>query len=268
MRLTAAAVSLLVSISIAVSVDAAPIELTPIQDNTLYEVPSRTPDGVAPLSNGAGSYLFTGRILTGELRRALIAFDVAGSLPSGASVTEVTLTLQMSKTIAGSTQVGLHRLMADWGEGDSQAGGEEGAGTAAEPGDATWLHTFYPTSFWATQGGDFVGAASSSLSVGGEESYTWPSTPDLVADVQSWLDSPSTNFGWLIIGNEFAAPSAKRFNSRENGSGVPTLTITYQAPVPSSPLWVLAALAASLIAAGVWRLRGQALLAQRRSKLN
>lgn len=268
MRLKAAAMALIVTLSITVAAEAATIELVPIQDNTLYEIPDRSPDGIAPPSNGAGSYLFAGRILTGDLRRALIAFDVAGSLPSGASVTEVTLTLQMSKTIAGSTTVEVHRLLSDWGEGDSDAGGEEGAGTSAQPGDATWIHTFYPSSSWLTPGGDFVGAASSSVTVGGDGNYTWPSTPDLVADVQSWLDSPSTNFGWLVMGNEFTAPSAKRFNSRENGTGVPTLTITYQAPVPTAPAWLLVALIAGLSAAGAWRLKHTVLSPERRSKVH
>lgn len=268
MRLRTAAVSFLVLFSIAASAAAATIELTPNQDNSIYEVLNRTPDGVAPNSNGAGSYLFAGRILTGELRRALIAFDVAGSLPAGATITDVTLTLQMSKTIAGATPVGLHRLLADWGEGDSQAGGEEGAGAPAQPGDATWLHTFYPSSFWAAEGGDFVGSPSSSQSVGGEGSYTWSSTPDLVDDVQSWLDSPSTNFGWLVIGSESAPPTAKRFNSRENGSGVPTLSITYQAPVPTTPIWILLAMVAGLATVGMTRVRGQVLLANGQSKLH
>lgn len=268
MRLRIAAVGLLVSFSLPISAAAATIELTPIQDNTLYEVPSRTPDGLGDLSNGAGSYLFAGRILNGELRRALIAFDIAGSLPAGATISEVAVTLQMSKTIAGATPVGLHRLLADWGEGDSQAGGEEGAGAPAQSGDATWNHTFFPTSLWMAPGGDFVGSPSSSSSVAGEGSYSWPSTPELVADVQSWLDSPSTNFGWLVVGSESSPPTAKRFNSRENDSGEPTLSITYQAPVPSTPLWLWIAMVASLAAVGVWRLRGQVLPVPGRSKLH
>lgn len=267
-KLEALIVSLLVIISIAASAESATIDLVPIQDNTLYEISDRSPDGTSPLSNGAGSYLFTGSILTGDLRRALVAFDIAGSLPSGALITEVTLTMQMSKTIAGSTTVGVHRLTSDWGEGDSDAGGEEGAGTAAQTGDATWIHTFYPGSNWLAPGGDFVGAASSSQTVGNAGSYGWPSTPELVADVQSWLDNPSTNFGWLVMGNEFTAPSAKRFNSRENGSGVPTLTITYQAPVPSLPAWAMLTLVLCLILAGIWCLNHLAISAERRSRLH
>jgi hypothetical protein len=246
---------LAVTIAATAAARAATIDLVPIQDNTLYETAGNAPGGVAPPSNGAGSYLFTGRILIGDLRRALIAFDVAGSLPSGGVVTEVSLTLQMSKTIAGSTPVGLHRVLSDWGEGASDAGGEEGAGAPAQPGDATWIHTFYPSSLWLTPGGDFVGSASATQSVGDNGLYTWQSTPQLVTDVQSWLDSPSTNFGWMVIGSESSPPTAKRFNSRENGSGVPTLTITYQAPVPTAPVLGLLVLVAGLALAGAGLLR-------------
>lgn len=268
MRFKQTPISLWVSFLMPISAVAGTIELTPIQDNTLYESPPRTQEGNGELSNGAGAYLFAGRVLTGELRRALIAFDITGALPRGATITDVTLTLQMSKTIAGATPVGLHRLLADWGEGDSQAGGEEGAGAPAEPGDATWNHTFYPGSFWLAAGGDFTGPASSTQLVAGTGSYSWPSTPELVADVQAWLDSPSTNFGWLVLGSESAPPTAKRFNSRENGSGAPTLSITYQAPVPASSLWWLIAIAASLAAVGAWRLQRAIFLASHRMKLD
>ena len=49
------------------------LELSPVKDNTLYEV---SPDTVA-LSNGAGSYLFVGNNNRGESRRAVLAFDLS-----------------------------------------------------------------------------------------------------------------------------------------------------------------------------------------------
>ncbi|MFO7581921.1 hypothetical protein, partial [Guyparkeria sp.] len=44
--------------------------------------------------------------------------------------------------------------------------------------------------------------------------HTW-SSPDMVADVQLWLDSSSVNFGWLLRGDEATASSVRRFDSRE-----------------------------------------------------
>ena len=51
----------------------------------------------------------------------------------------------------------------------------------------------------------------------------------MVADVQGWLDDASTNFGWIIIGNESTNKTTKRFDSRENPSegNRPTLAIEY-----------------------------------------
>jgi hypothetical protein len=53
----------------------------------------------------------------------------------------------------------------------------------------------------------------------------------LVADIQSWLDYPATNFGWLLKTPE-AASDAKRFASREHlvASERPRLVITFIPP--------------------------------------
>ena len=48
----------------------------------------------------------------------------------------------------------------------------------------------------------------------------------MVADVQSWLDNPASNFGWLVLGDETAIATAKRFDTRESASP-PVLTIEY-----------------------------------------
>jgi hypothetical protein len=53
----------------------------------------------------------------------------------------------------------------------------------------------------------------------------------MIADVQTWLDSPAGNFGWLIQGDETRGQSAKRFDGRtsETQDDVPpTLSIVYQ----------------------------------------
>jgi spore coat protein A len=52
-----------------------------------------------------------------------------------------------------------------------------------------------------------------------------------VADVQSWLDNPGQNFGWILIGNEAQNETAKVFGTRQNtdngGANQPELTINY-----------------------------------------
>ena len=195
--------------------------INPTQDNTLYEYDPAEGDH----SNGAGFHFFAGENGMGELRRGVLAFDVAGSIPAGSTITAVSLTLNMSMTPAGAETVELHKLLADWGEGTSHAPMGEGDGAPATTNDATWRHRFFDTVFWTTQGGDFSATVSASQSVGGVGQYTWTSA-QMVADVQEWLDNPASNFGWLVLGNETTISTAKRFDTRESASP-PILTIQY-----------------------------------------
>ncbi len=158
-----------------------------------------------------------------------MAFDVAGAIPEGATVNRVTLTLNMSKTQADAQEIGLHRLLSDWGEGASDTFGNEGGGIAAAAGDATWVHTVFDTEEWEMQGGDFSSQAAAAQQISGVGQYTWGSTDGMVADVQSWLEEPSTNFGWLLMGNEAANQTTKRFDSRDNGTEGkrPVLTVEF-----------------------------------------
>jgi hypothetical protein len=196
------------------------VRLAPAQDNTLYE------SEAGNISNGAGEYLFAGQTQRGELRRALLAFDLS-AIPRSATVISATLTLTMSKTIAGETPVTLHAAAAPWGEGASDALGDEGAGAAAEPGDATWRHTFFNSDSWATPGGDFAATPSATTPVAGSGAYTWAGA-GLTADVAAWVRDPAVNFGWVLLGDETAPTTAKRFDSRENVPDVrPTLVVVY-----------------------------------------
>ncbi len=199
------------------------VTIDALRDNTLYE------DRDGSLSNAKGSYLFAGATRIGNARRGLIAFDIAGNIPPGSIIVEATLQLHMSKTIAGPQTVTLHRVLADWGEGTSQAAGDEGSGAPAAGGDATWLHRFYDSEFWATRGGDFAVPVSASAVVDDVGAYTWASTPQMVSDVKGWLDYPQTNFGWLVLGFEGGPTTAKRFNTREHPETDtrPLLTVRY-----------------------------------------
>jgi hypothetical protein len=207
---------------------AATISIMPSKDNTLYEFDPAEGDH----SNGAGFHFFAGETAMSELRRGVLAFNIAGSIPPGSTITAVSLSLNMSRTLLDTARiVELHKLLADWGEGTSHAPGEEGDGAPATTNDATWRHRFFDTIFWATQGGDFSATVSASQSVGPIGPYTW-SSAQMVADVQSWLDNPASNFGWLVLGDESGSGTSKRFDTRESASP-PVLTIQYRAtPTP------------------------------------
>lgn len=204
--------------------------LSAAKDNTLYE--SLT----GAISNGAGQHFFAGVTASrteNALRRGVIAFDLSGELPAGAAVLSAELELNMSRTVTGDKLVSLHKLEKAWGEGTSDAQGEEGAGAMATPGDATWLHSEFDTQLWASAGGDFSGTASASTMVGSVGKYSW-SSDQLTADVQSWVDGASANYGWLLMGDESGDASAKRFDSRENPEEAnrPKLVVRYVMPLP------------------------------------
>jgi hypothetical protein len=170
----------------------------------------------------------------------LVAFDVAGAVPAGATITGVTLTLRDVQGQNGDQVVSLHHLDQDWGEGSS-------TGAAAADGDATWLYTFYnavspgDSSTWATPGGSFAALASASTLIsndlGAGQLFSWSSAgnPQMLADVQQWLAAPATNFGWIVVGNETVGQTAKRFNGGESATP-PVLEIQYVIPEPGAVL--------------------------------
>ncbi len=196
------------------------------RDNTLYQ------DDAGALSNGVGQHLFTGNTAFRGVRRALLHFD-AGVIPAGSIIGSATLWLDMSMSRAGSEDVGLHAVSSPWGEGTSLALGQEGGGAPSTAGDATWLHGFYDTDLWIAPGGDFATAASATATVSAPGPYSWASTA-MVTDVQSWLDDPAGNHGWILVGNEADILTAMRFGSRENSdpAAVPVLCVGLREPVP------------------------------------
>jgi hypothetical protein len=211
---------LLLLAGVASSVQADVVSLTADRDNTLFE------DATGSLSNGAGPVVFSGNNGQDLARRALFHFDVAGVLPHGARIDAVELRLNCSNASTATPRtMALHRVLRDWGEGTSST--NSGSGTAATPNDATWLHSFSPGSPWTQPGGDYA-APSASLGVGDVGPYVW-SDDGLKADVQAWLNGTTPNDGWLLVGDETALNTARRFDSRENSLAAsrPTLTVHY-----------------------------------------
>ncbi len=195
-------------------------------DNTLYQ------STTGATSNGAGPAIFIGATSTLSLRRAVLQFDVAAAVPAGAKILSATLQLNVvrANTLTAHTATG-HRLLAAWGEGTSATGpAGGGSGVPSTNGDATWIHTFFPNTMWSTPGGDFAATPSFSMSLPVNGPATSAASAASAADVQSWLDQPASNFGWLLRGDETAGNTARKCDSRESASGNPTLTVTYITP--------------------------------------
>ena len=223
------------------TVSAAPVTVTlgASKDNTLIE------SSTGSLSNGLGP-IFVGRTnqaAGSAIRRALMAFDFS-SIPANATITSATLTLAVGQTHGAAQSMSLFRMTQDWGEGTSSG---SGSGALATTGDATWIHRFFNSSTWNTPGGDFVATPSATTAVSGFTAQSW-SSAQMASDIQAWRTSPSTNFGWILIGNETTPLTAYEFGSRESGASGPSLSVTYDAPVPEPMALGLIAFAAPLLA--------------------
>lgn len=192
-------------------------------------------------SDGGGQNIFAGENRFSAARRALIAFDLS-AIPGGSTITSATLQLTVSKTATFTltTTQTLHRLTKDWGEGTTVASGAEGSGAPAASGDATWFSNFFGTSDWTTAGGDYVttvtaSAPVSNTAVGNQGRWTGP---QLVRDLQDFVDGAAPNHGWILIGDESGSQTAMRYYSSEDTTGRvsdrPELVVVYKPPPPSS----------------------------------
>jgi hypothetical protein len=188
-------------------------------------------------------------------------------LPAGASIISATLTMRDVMGLNGDPSVGLHRMSADWGEGTSFQNG--GMGAAATQNDATWLYRFFDPAdsanspAWTTPGGDFSATASASAIIsddnGGGQLFSWSTiaSPSMLADLQGWLDDPSTNYGWAILGDESKGQTAKRLNSGESTTLpniAPVLELEYVV-VPEPTTLVLACGGAVMLWGSIRRAR-------------
>jgi len=195
---------------------------------------------VSPSNNNGGqAFVISGHIQNPFRARGLFKFDLAG-LPTNTVIQSVALELTVTRQPVdghANAAFGLHRMLRPWGEGNKIAVvAFPGQGLAATGGEATWLHSFYPTNAWTEPGGapdvDFVSEESSFqfIYVVGE-SYRFESTPELVGDVQGWVNNPPSNFGWMLICDDESTPfTARHFGSREDPDAAPSLVIEYLVP--------------------------------------
>jgi hypothetical protein len=207
------------------------VDIPCARDATLWNDPAGN------VANGSGPVAFAGRAGSSAvfpIRRALVRFDVAAHVPAGATIRSAQLVLSNSSGNVGPQAIELRRVLADWGEGASST--TSGQGAPAQSGDATWIHTFFPQSTWTTAGGDAAAASSATLVVDQLGVHAWPSTAEVVGDVQGWLDQPSSSFGWLVLlSNETVPNTTKVFDTREatDPARRPKLVVDFDPPPQS-----------------------------------
>jgi len=222
--------------------DAATMTLSPVADTTLSEASAGN-------NLGGEAFLSSGLDDNAQVSRALLKFNIAGNVPSNATIQSVTLTLTVAHSTAlTSSSFSLHRTLQDWGEGSKTNGNNGGP---AGSGEATWSARFYPATLWSVAGGgspvDYVATPSASQYVTTEGSYNFGSTSALLADVQAWLTNSAVNFGWFLISeDEFDFDTAQLFASREDTANSPKLVIEYTLP-PRPHLSIIASADTSLL---------------------
>ena len=245
---------------------------TAVRDNTIFQ-------GDPSNSNGAGTWFAAGKNGT-DIQRGLIQFDLS-QIPVGSIVDSATLSLYVTdapkKDYTATRYFWLQALedvgTPSWGEGSSDAG-DVGQGADALSGDATWLlKQFDPDYSWP--GGDgalgpgpiiypdtslAAGCVPGNANIPLQVQWTKSALTDqMIIDIQAWVDDPTTNDGWVVLGEEDSAAShtKRQFASRDIVSPVgfdyrPTLTVN-TAPEPSS--WLLSFIAAAMSAGYAWRTR-------------
>jgi len=190
------------------------------EDVTLYE------DTAGNLSNGQGVDLQCGVNNIGKKRRTLVKFRLQG-IPQNATITSAFISLEIAQSNPTSKLLSCHRVLADWGEGLSNAGFQSDSGTTPLAGDATWIHSFYPNNYWNNPGGDYETIPTDTVSTGSSPFALFQS-PKLINDVQLYYDSSNLNFGWMIIGDETSNGSAFPFYSKDFQPGLePRLNVGY-----------------------------------------
>ena len=229
------------------------LNLQPSADTTLVEV---EPDKAL----GGADFFNAGTAANSSRNRALLFFDLTGLIPVGAQITSVLLSMDVVRQPVAdsvSSSFSLRRVFTAWGEGTvyQEDPLSPGKGGPAESGDATWNHRFYNDTAWSSPGGaagvDFSTEISSSTIVYGlGDLVMFENTPELVSDVEFWMEHPELNFGWMLMTeSEAQRRTARSFASRESGYG-PTLIIDFVV-VPEPATWGFACLAA----AGAWLAR-------------
>ena len=192
--------------------------LTPAADTYItQQFPNGNNTGATELTCGT-----QGPMAGSARNRALFKFDPGHSIPAGADITAARFSLVVTRApdFEVDSQFELHRVLRDWNVDET-----------------TWKLRSKPDVAWFIPGGasglDYSSTISASTLISEIGPYAYDSTPAAVADVQSWLDNPASNFGWILISDqESQAFSARRIASVDQGADLITLEVEYTSPPP------------------------------------
>jgi len=215
-------------------------QFTASHDNTIYSESDSSFGGGRCIQVGRTGPLSTifGGLDSTALRRGLIRFDLA-PIPAGSQVVSAKLTLFRTGGLIPQL-VSVHKLRRDWGEGSSGSGEAcnprpptPEAGRPPTDSSSTWNFRYFGArAQWDSAGGDFEPTLTDSVTMFANFAAVELSGPGIAADVQSWVNNPVSNDGWILIGDEAREQTGSRFASREDPIPAhrPTLTISFTSP--------------------------------------
>jgi hypothetical protein len=148
-------------------------------------------------------------LLLGSTQQSLISFNLS-SIPAGSIVTGASVTFTASTAITLLPSVNIYKMLSPWTETSTWNSLSNGVSPnnidASSTADASW--------------GALIGLNGTATLSGAA----------LASTVQSWINNPASNRGWLLT----AGVTAVQFYSSEAATTIfrPQLSITYTAPTP------------------------------------
>ncbi|OEC01259.1 hypothetical protein GY31_13200 [Lysinibacillus sphaericus] len=196
------------------------IDPTIVRLQTSANMEDTTIRSAAPTQTGGNDFeLGVGTAVGGNTVRSLLKFDLS-VVPSSTTIVSADLNLWFSSTNNNSPiSINLHNVTSPW-----------------EENQASWTYAkTIPYTTWKTAGGDF-----STNTIGSVKNIGTP--PTNIADamvnwkvplnvVQGWINNPSTNYGFLLKGDNEATQIYKKFASSEQSTlnqYKPQLVVTYK----------------------------------------
>jgi hypothetical protein len=187
-------------------------------------------DSSEPNGNAGGcNYILSGIYSTTTQYNTAIKFDLSYIVPSNVQVTSAVLTLYTDSATdnSGSNTYTAYAITRLWTEGTGACG------SATTGVNVSWNTYDGAGNLWTAPGGDFSATAASNalnvtaVAVGSALSFNLNT-----AVVQSWISSPSTNYGLMIKGSAASGTGWLRPCSREisNTAYRPKLTVNYIVP--------------------------------------
>jgi hypothetical protein len=178
-------------------------------------------------------------IKSSDKHRPVIAFDTdtinsaVDGRPLQSAVLRLYITENGNNWGSDGNTIGVHRLLADWHEGNGWNVGNNIAGTGS---GVTWgcaIDTDISNNLndCSTQwdGGSFQSTATSNVLITNNLMNQWVEF-NVTSDVLGFLNGTSANYGWIMKKTSESMNGDVKFPSRESGANSPVLEITVIRP--------------------------------------